>query len=1187
LRNEFDVFHFTLPMMRHGIKLSLNNSINSSAHKLIEWIVERLPAIIHRERGGAFNYLTAIALMGIALWLRMTIAPITAGLQYITFFPAVTLAAVIGGIWPGLFATIIGVSLATFIFTPPYYSFSVEVIRASFWSNMVFITDAIIVCSSIEAMHRYRARYAAELIEAKHHETKLLKDEASLRAVLDNMPYLAWLKDSDGRYIIINRMFADYLRLEDPRQAAGKTDLDLQPKELAEKYRADDAEVMVARKQKHVEESAFDGNTAQWVETYKTPIIDQHGNVLGTVGFAKDITERKKAEEEKLLESETGRRQAEDTRTRLMAHVGASPDFVGFADASDAHILYINAAGRAMIGVGEDEDITNYKVADCHPAWANRILEEVALPTATRTGFWQGECALQHRDGHEIPVLIVLVAHKSPAGVVDIFSTTIRDISERKLMEDTLRESEEKLRGLYELSPLGIALSDMIGRYVEFNESFRHICGYTEKELKALDYWALTPKKYEADEALQLNALTGTGHYGPYEKEYVRKDGSLIPLRLSGVMVTGRNGQKYIWSIVENITERKQAEIKLRQERDRNQVFLDTVQTLILALNAEGRITMINRAGCELLGYTESELLGRNWFETCLPQPEGMSVIYNVFQQIMAGNMSSSEYYENYILRSDGTTLLIAWNNNYITDDAGHNIGTISSGQDISERKRAENNLRITSSVFDNSHEAIIITDADNVILDANPAFIRFASHINKAVDGDNVEVNSAVERWTESDNVIGKRVSEIIPGLLKSCPELSSLNSLASTSGKMERVDAYMSELDMWFSVSIYSPKPEYFVTLFDNITERKQVEQALRIAAATFEIHEAILITDAKGDIIRVNSAFSDITGYREDEVVGKNPRIMSSGLQDKSFFIEMWQQLLHTGSWAGEIWDKRKNGQIYPKWLTITAVKNERQETTNYVAIFSDITARKQTEEEIRNLAFYDALTQLPNRRLFLDRFRAALTISTRRNDYGAVLFIDLDRFKILNDTLGHDFGDLLLIDVAARIKSCVREMDTVARLGGDEFVVLIESISEDQDETSHKIGLIAEKIRDALAQPYLLKFHEHHCSPSIGISLYRSNEKTVDELIQQADMAMYQAKESGRNAVRFFDPHMQERVSNRASLENDLHTAIKDGHLYLYYQVQMDGKRPIGAEGLLRWIHPVRGMVLPRSLSGLND
>lgn len=363
-------------------------------------------------------------------------------------------------------------------------------------------------------------------------------------------------------------------------------------------------------------------------------------------------------------------------------------------------------------------------------------------------------------------------------------------------------------------------------------------------------------------------------------------------------------------------------------------------------------------------------------------------------------------------------------------------------------------------------------------------------------------------------------------------------------------------------------------------DITERKRAEEELRIAAATFESHEAILITDEHSNIIRVNQAFTEITGYLPGEVLGRNPRIMSSGRHDRDFYIDMWQRLLHEGRWAGEIWDRRKNGHLYPKWMTITAIRNERHEVTQYVAIFSDITARKQAEEEIRNLAFYDALTKLPNRRLFLDRFNAALPASARRNNYGATLFIDLDRFKTLNDTLGHECGDLLLKEVGSRIKSCVREMDTVARFGGDEFVVLLESVSEDRDDASRKVALVAEKIREALARPYMLKEHEHHSSPSIGICLFQGNKESVDILLEHADMAMYQAKQAGRNTVRFFDPVMQQNVAAHDALENDLHHAIALKQLQLHYQIQVDNEnRPLGAEVLLRWVHPERGTVMP--------
>ncbi len=375
-------------------------------------------------------------------------------------------------------------------------------------------------------------------------------------------------------------------------------------------------------------------------------------------------------------------------------------------------------------------------------------------------------------------------------------------------------------------------------------------------------------------------------------------------------------------------------------------------------------------------------------------------------------------------------------------------------------------------------------------------------------------------------------------------------------------------------------SGKPLRSVGAVQDITEQKVAEDRLRIAATAFETHEAILITDKNANIIRVNQAFQDITGYSSEEVLGKNPRILSSGRQDRAFYTNMWQQLLTTGSWTGELWDKRKDGQHYPKWLTITAVKDERGETTDYVAIFSDITSRKQAEEDIHNLAFYDSLTSLPNRRLLLDRFRLALSLSARSRHYGAVLFLDMDRFKTLNDTLGHDYGDLLLIEVAGRLRSCVREADTVARLGGDEFVVLLEEVDMIAEEASQKTAQIAEKIRVALTEPYLLKGHEYHSSPSIGVCLYRGNEESVEELLKHADMAMYQAKGAGRNAAHFFDPAMQLAVETRAALEADLRRAVSGKQLRLYYQIQVDNdQRPLGAEALVRWAHPKRGMVSP--------
>ena len=370
-------------------------------------------------------------------------------------------------------------------------------------------------------------------------------------------------------------------------------------------------------------------------------------------------------------------------------------------------------------------------------------------------------------------------------------------------------------------------------------------------------------------------------------------------------------------------------------------------------------------------------------------------------------------------------------------------------------------------------------------------------------------------------------------------------------------------------------------------DITERKRAEDQLRIAAATFETHEAIMITDANANIIRVNRAFEKITGYSADEVIGKNPRILKSGQHDRAFYEKMWQSVL-SGSWSGEMWDKRKNGIIYPKQVTITAVKNSKGEITQFVSIFNDITSRKLAEEEIKYLAFFDPLTDLPNRRLLQDRLKPALANSHYNLKKGALLFIDMDNFKSINDTLGHDMGDLLLQQVAHRLDSCVRESDTVARFGGDEFVVMLEGLSTKTLEAVAQTEVVAEKILAVLNRPYQLRNYDYHCTPSIGAILFSGHEKSIDELIKQADIAMYQAKNSGRNTLRFFDPQMQATVTARVTMEADLRSALANNQLELYYQLQSTHDRSaIGAEVLLRWHHPQHGMIPPANFIPLAE
>ncbi|MBT0960763.1 EAL domain-containing protein [Denitromonas iodatirespirans] len=360
----------------------------------------------------------------------------------------------------------------------------------------------------------------------------------------------------------------------------------------------------------------------------------------------------------------------------------------------------------------------------------------------------------------------------------------------------------------------------------------------------------------------------------------------------------------------------------------------------------------------------------------------------------------------------------------------------------------------------------------------------------------------------------------------------------------------------------------------------EHDRAEEQIRIAATAFEAQEGIVITDVNQTILRVNTAFTEITGYTPEEVVGATPRILKAPLQDSASYDTMWACIRREGAWQGEILNSRKCGEAYPAWLNITAVKNPQGEITHYVGTMTDITERKTAERKIEHLAFYDLLTDLPNRRLLQDRLHHAMAGNARSGRMGALLFIDLDNFKILNDTCGHDVGDLLLIEVARRLGTCVREGDTISRLGGDEFVVMLEDLNANWSEAATQAKSVAEKILSVLNHPYHIAERVHHSTPSIGATLFSGADNSVDELLKQADIAMYQAKTAGRNTLRFFDPEMQANLATRANLEAALRASITGKKFVLHYQAQIDGQHGIiGAEALLRWRHPEGGMVPP--------
>lgn len=360
-------------------------------------------------------------------------------------------------------------------------------------------------------------------------------------------------------------------------------------------------------------------------------------------------------------------------------------------------------------------------------------------------------------------------------------------------------------------------------------------------------------------------------------------------------------------------------------------------------------------------------------------------------------------------------------------------------------------------------------------------------------------------------------------------------------------------------------------------DITQRSATESRLRQSAIVFEsTSEGVVITDRKAKILDVNQSFTDITGYTREEVVGSNTRILNSGKQDQAFYVGMWESLTQTGRWRGEIWNKRKDGGIYPEWLTISEVQNENSEVTHYVAVFSDITSIKESQDKLDYLAHHDPLTGLPNRLLFNERLEASLSRAKRHHTKLATLFIDVDRFKNINDSFGHKAGDDLLKHISIGLKTVTRKEDLIARISGDEFVILLEGI----DDTNFIISAI-EKVMRVISSTFVIEGHSIQVTASVGISLFPMDGDNAIDLIRNADAAMYRAKDEGRNTYQFYTRDLTQKAFERVVMENELREALVKGEFVLYYQPQIDlaSKRIIGLEALLRWNHPSLGLVPP--------
>jgi diguanylate cyclase (GGDEF)-like protein/PAS domain S-box-containing protein len=779
------------------------------------------------------------------------------------------------------------------------------------------------------------------------------------------------------------------------------------------------------------------------------------GEVLGVLGVMHDEELRELALGQNILNifaaragAELERVQAEGERRRTLAILDEAGDFIASFDLQ-GNVLYMNSAARRMFGISAQADIQHRHVGDFLPAQRMAALDELAIPTAVRTGVWMGESTLLRPDGTQIPVSKLIIAHRAKSGEVEYLSTIMRDLSEHKQAEQALRQREENLRLAQQIGNVGSWERDLETDVLQWSEQMYPITGTDPKTFRLTH--ASWLQLVHAEDLTRLYAVTEDALAGRraflIDHRIRLPEGLVRHVHTRAEVVRDATGRAVrLVGTTLDITERKQAEEALRRSERRFRQLVESTDVVPWTANAlDLRFTYVGPQAVKLLGYPPA-----TWYDPTF------------------------------------------WSDNVHPDDVEWVRRQIKGVLPLGGNAKLEYRM--------------------------------------KAADGRTV--------W------------------------LRNIINMVSLEGGGTALQGF----------------------LFD-ITERRQAEEQLRLAGEVFQSSgEAIVITDGEMRVLQVNPAFTAITGYSAEDAIGQTPYSLSPGVRSQERDQEIWQRVWHHGYWQGEVWDRRRNGDIYPKWLTVSVVRDAVGRPVNYIEIFSDVSERKEREERVRHLAHHDFLTDLPNRVLLNDRIAQGISHAERNRSQVAVLFLDLDRFKNVNDSLGHSVGDKLLQEVARRLRGCMRASDTVSRQGGDEFVILMPDVADPAD-----IARGAQKVLDAVSSPYAIDGHELLTTPSIGISVYPSDGDDVEALLKNADAAMYHAKESGRNNYQFFTQDMNTRALERLSLERSLRRAVERDELRLHYQAQYEVRsgRIVGVEALIRWQHPDFGLIPPGRFIGFAE
>ena len=1127
-----------------------------------------------------------------------------------------------------------------------------------------------------------------DISEKRRIENELGQRDRYQRALLDNFPFLVWLKDTESRFLAVNQLFAAATGATDPRELVHKTDLDVWPRELAEKYRADDRHIMYRRQGTEVEELVqVDGRTA-WYETIKRPVFDEAQRLLGTVGFARDISDRREALEklkhsEKrfrslfehassvmlLVDTVTGR--IVDANPAAVAFYGFPADELLAKSVDDLNTLSAEelAAARQraqargqnlfhfrhQLASGEVRDVDVYAtpihnderdmlfsiiydVTDRNQAlqalqrerdlfstgpvvvftWDMRggwVVQEVSSNVEQVLGYsveevtsgefrytdivhpndcvrgaqeidsflsqgidrFEQSYRLRCKDGEYRWFRDSTQIIRDASGEIESVRGYVFDDTEAKKLELSLAVERRRLQNVIDATRVGTWQWNVLEDRVTINERWGEIIGYRIDELEPVSFNTFGDRLHPADLELAKSSLQrhfdGEATFYECELRMRHRDGHWVWVLSRGRVLERLDDGRPVWmyGTHQEISDRKQAESELVAQRQHLQHVIEGTGVGSWEWNVQSGETRFNERWAEIIGFRLDELqpvsIG-TW--TAFAHPDDLARSGELLQAHFRGETERYEF-EARMRHRDGHWIWVHDRGRVFEwTESGEPLWMYGTHQDITARKQAEIALRASEQRLRTAGRVAydLIYEWDVV-----SGRLEWFGDIDGELGFKPGEISRDVEAWLgliHPDDRDAMRVA--VARHAETTQPINDEYRIRHADG------SYRTWQDKALPVLADDGMPIRWVGVCADVTVMRRNEEKLRLAGTVFEhAHEAIVITDADANIIDVNEAFTVITGYRRHEALGRNPSFLSSGRQNQAFYARMWQQLKTRHHWRGEIWNRRKNGEVFAEMLAISEVRDDTGRVQNYVALFSDITRLKEQQHELEHIAYYDPLTKLPNRLLFADRLHQAMSQAKRYDRVLAVVYLDLDGFKEINDRFGHDMGDRVLVDVADRLRQALRQGDTLARLGGDEFA----AVMSDLDDSVSCVDLLP-RLLTAASQPMRAGDQSLQISASIGVTLFpQQGDVDADQMLRQADQAMYQAKLAGKNRYHLFDAEQDRNIRGQVEIIEQVSNGLDCGEFELHYQpkVNMRSGRIVGAEALIRWPLTHGGVRLP--------